>query len=173
MFFITFFSSRRRHTRCLSDWSSDVCSSDLVVVALLLPVRRMEPGPSPTPNASGLSDSPIPCVSLVPLLRRSRHWYHFSVLHPYRPVAVIDRHPGRPDRSISEVQPDHLNIPASLQVFLGAGCEDRVHIHNHDQTFLFVAGLRIGLRVGEHLELLAAALDLCDYAKEIDDVQFN
>src|SRR5262245_65076305 len=25
-----FFSSRRRHTRCLSDWSSDVCSSDLM-----------------------------------------------------------------------------------------------------------------------------------------------
>src|SRR5205814_5579420 len=24
-----FFSSRRRHTSCLSDWSSDVCSSDL------------------------------------------------------------------------------------------------------------------------------------------------
>src|SRR5262245_62990550 len=30
MFFF-FFSSRRRHTRCLSDWSSDVCSSDLPV----------------------------------------------------------------------------------------------------------------------------------------------
>src|SRR5205814_5900462 len=27
--FCFFFSSRRRHTRCLSDWSSDVCSSDL------------------------------------------------------------------------------------------------------------------------------------------------
>src|ERR1035441_3148892 len=26
-----FFSSRRRHTRCLSDWSSDVCSSDLML----------------------------------------------------------------------------------------------------------------------------------------------
>src|SRR5690349_22299848 len=25
-----FFSSRRRHTRSLRDWSSDVCSSDLV-----------------------------------------------------------------------------------------------------------------------------------------------
>src|SRR5215813_15144547 len=25
-----FFSSRRRHTRCGRDWSSDVCSSDLV-----------------------------------------------------------------------------------------------------------------------------------------------
>src|SRR5262245_63742059 len=29
LFFEFFFSSRRRHTRCLSDWSSDVCSSDL------------------------------------------------------------------------------------------------------------------------------------------------
>src|SRR2546429_2676172 len=27
-----FFSSRRRHTRCSRDWSSDVCSSDLVVI---------------------------------------------------------------------------------------------------------------------------------------------
>src|SRR2546429_6624447 len=25
----SFFSSRRRHTRCSRDWSSDVCSSDL------------------------------------------------------------------------------------------------------------------------------------------------
>src|SRR5437899_12598861 len=30
-FLYFFFSSRRRHTRCLSDWSSDVCSSDLFV----------------------------------------------------------------------------------------------------------------------------------------------
>src|SRR3989449_6372683 len=29
-----FFSSRRRHTRCSRDWSSDVCSSDL---SLLIP----------------------------------------------------------------------------------------------------------------------------------------
>src|SRR5438046_5551661 len=28
--FFFFFSSRRRHTRLVSDWSSDVCSSDLV-----------------------------------------------------------------------------------------------------------------------------------------------
>src|ERR671916_2534429 len=27
--FVIFFSSRRRHTRSLCDWSSDVCSSDL------------------------------------------------------------------------------------------------------------------------------------------------
>src|SRR2546422_8454326 len=29
MCFFFFFSSRRRHTRCSRDWSSDVCSSDL------------------------------------------------------------------------------------------------------------------------------------------------
>src|SRR5216684_6806373 len=29
MIFCFFFSSRRRHTRCSRDWSSDVCSSDL------------------------------------------------------------------------------------------------------------------------------------------------
>src|SRR5438093_9888362 len=28
-FYFFFFSSRRRHTRLVSDWSSDVCSSDL------------------------------------------------------------------------------------------------------------------------------------------------
>src|SRR5258707_10976940 len=30
LFFFFFFSSRRRHTRYWRDWSSDVCSSDLV-----------------------------------------------------------------------------------------------------------------------------------------------
>src|SRR2546422_3421501 len=30
-----FFSSRRRHTRCSRDWSSDVCSSDLTVNLIL------------------------------------------------------------------------------------------------------------------------------------------
>src|SRR5438093_12403325 len=29
-----FFSSRRRHTRLVSDWSSDVCSSDLTLKAV-------------------------------------------------------------------------------------------------------------------------------------------
>src|SRR5207253_8443087 len=30
-FFVFFFSSRRRHTRWPRDWSSDVCSSDLLI----------------------------------------------------------------------------------------------------------------------------------------------
>src|SRR5256884_6186642 len=32
-----FFSSRRRHTRCSRDWSSDVCSSDLFSTAITAP----------------------------------------------------------------------------------------------------------------------------------------
>src|SRR5438034_6670864 len=38
--FLFFFSSRRRHTRSLCDWSSDVCSSDL------LPLARGQLGPA-------------------------------------------------------------------------------------------------------------------------------
>src|SRR5438874_9090875 len=32
MIYVFFFSSRRRHTSSLRDWSSDVCSSDLAAV---------------------------------------------------------------------------------------------------------------------------------------------
>src|SRR5205809_6014139 len=35
LYFLFFFSSRRRHTRCSRDWSSDVCSSDLGAVVEL------------------------------------------------------------------------------------------------------------------------------------------
>src|SRR6266542_6289049 len=46
-----FFSSRRRHTRCYRDWSSDVCSSDLhghsegVLDALKLVKKRLPSTP--------------------------------------------------------------------------------------------------------------------------------
>src|SRR5205809_4614835 len=36
VFFFFFFSSRRRHTRCSRDWSSDVCSSDLALVTVVV-----------------------------------------------------------------------------------------------------------------------------------------
>src|SRR5436853_3059706 len=38
-----FFSGRRRHTRCLSDWSSDVCSSDLDAVEEAVQLARETP----------------------------------------------------------------------------------------------------------------------------------
>src|SRR6266436_9037752 len=45
-----FFSSRRRHTRCSRDWSSDVCSSDLdrseVQASAPAPRGRLRPSAS-------------------------------------------------------------------------------------------------------------------------------
>src|SRR5205807_7931968 len=42
--FFFFFSSRRRHTRLQGDWSSDVCSSDLVFVRSFSPRPKQENG---------------------------------------------------------------------------------------------------------------------------------
>src|SRR5256885_7467423 len=39
-----FFSSRRRHTRLQGDWSSDVCSSDLLAKPPWIRVRAATPG---------------------------------------------------------------------------------------------------------------------------------
>src|SRR6266487_181384 len=46
LLFFFFFSSRRRHTRWTGDWSSDVCSSDLCLLA----VCRC---PRPRPSGAG------------------------------------------------------------------------------------------------------------------------
>src|SRR5258706_6421184 len=76
-----FFSSRRRHTRLVRDWSSDVCSSDLVCRLLLeieilhdrTPVTAQAVMPSPTwtrtrRHVSALPLSNASCsVSVKPL----------------------------------------------------------------------------------------------------------
>src|SRR5258705_2417533 len=62
-FLVFFFSSRRRHTRCLSDWSSDVCSSDLLTpwtrlaafLSLILLCSFSSNAQTPSPAASGLT----------------------------------------------------------------------------------------------------------------------
>src|SRR6266436_9581050 len=41
MVFFFFFASRRRHTRCSRDWSSDVCSADLSGTCTTTPVSRV------------------------------------------------------------------------------------------------------------------------------------
>src|SRR5690349_23066394 len=53
-FIIFFFSSRRRHTRSLRDWSSDVCSSDYVAGEddLLLDVAELARGHHPAVEAA-------------------------------------------------------------------------------------------------------------------------
>src|ERR1017187_3040338 len=62
-FFFFFFSSRRRHTRYIGDWSSDVCSSDLG-----LPVDGSVPPPAPNVKV------PVELLSAFIITRRFCIW---------------------------------------------------------------------------------------------------
>src|SRR6202049_1102966 len=53
---LRFFSSRRRHTRYQCDWSSDVCSSDLFIVADKVTVLTRRAGESPDQGVHWESD---------------------------------------------------------------------------------------------------------------------
>src|SRR5260221_1328502 len=63
-----FFSSRRRHTRSLCDWSSDVCSSDLLMIRRLVlwwRTSRENNKPSARAWARGLGISHVWMLRLV------------------------------------------------------------------------------------------------------------
>src|SRR5256885_2447094 len=73
--FLFFFSSRRRHTRLQGDWSSDVCSSDLMawplmfwMVATFMGVA-LEPRPSDMARGMGLRKW-VASYSLLMILSR-------------------------------------------------------------------------------------------------------
>src|SRR5947199_8004811 len=96
-----FFSSRRRHTRCLSDWSSDVCSSDLwesASFAMRRPAVRFRSAPP-------LSEPKTPDFRLF---RRSSGLYKESHAEP-------NRLPNPDD-------------PRHLQKIGRASCRERVYI---------------------------------------------
>src|SRR5438046_8279384 len=92
-----FFSSRRRHTRLVSDWSSDVCSSDLEartmissIPYVLASLRLMLPLASPhsqnLPPGAAVGHAEAGAAALVGYLRseerrvgkecRWRWWTH-------------------------------------------------------------------------------------------------
>src|SRR5207253_8462696 len=56
LFVFFFFSSRRRHTRWPRDWSSDVCSSDLVVLSRW--TRRPRQAGHPASGRHGRAECP-------------------------------------------------------------------------------------------------------------------
>src|SRR5204862_5542660 len=57
--FLFFFSSRRRHTRSLRDWSSDVCSSDLLLLDLEHHLTRARPVRRGAPRRHAQDITPI------------------------------------------------------------------------------------------------------------------
>ena len=85
-FVFFFFSSRRRHTRLVSDWSSDVCSSDLLldrghqVIPLIVIVAVLMSGYS-APYAALWG-----CITVFPIaLLRS------TTRGDVRPSKILDR----------------------------------------------------------------------------------
>src|SRR2546426_10575029 len=57
IWFLFFFSSRRRHTRLQGDWSSDVCSSDLATEAPLKETVRVAAVTVSVPLHVGVAES--------------------------------------------------------------------------------------------------------------------
>src|SRR6266542_5832442 len=122
--FSFFFSSRRRHTRCYRDWSSDVCSSDLGGGSLAgFPTERLamvhlNDAPAKPPRTIEDADRLLPglgvidLASLVRQLRAAGHEGPWS-LETFNPeywsadplgIAIegrsrLDRVLGRPARS--------------------------------------------------------------------------
>src|SRR5262249_59582779 len=70
---VFFFSSRRRHTRLVSDWSSDVCSSDLPMLRGIWrrPARRARSRTSAAQlGCSKFIGSVIPVSVRRPIMRK-------------------------------------------------------------------------------------------------------
>src|SRR3712207_1552380 len=70
MLIFFFFSSRRRHTRYWRDWSSDVCSSDLLLAAELQPAHEccgLLSEPDAQEAVEGKGGVPDPGVAIVPV----------------------------------------------------------------------------------------------------------
>src|SRR4051812_50195490 len=57
VYFVFFFSSRRRHTRLTCDWSSDVCSSDLFWGASTATVNAPQNASMYRPESHVLNDA--------------------------------------------------------------------------------------------------------------------
>src|SRR6266576_5636601 len=84
MLIFFFFSSRRRHTRSLRDWSSDVCSSDLAAGAF----RTDDGGKTWRPINRGLRSQYIPDQTA-----EVGHCVHRIAQHRSRPnVLFMQKH---------------------------------------------------------------------------------
>src|SRR6266542_572916 len=94
--FFFFFSSRRRHTSCYRDWSSDVCSSDLLLdphdVAVITP--HVEQASAIAARLADLPGVLIATANQAQVLEREA----VVIIHPlagYREAPTFATDPGR------------------------------------------------------------------------------
>src|SRR2546426_4729440 len=101
-FFFFFFSSRRRHTRLQGDWSSDVCSSDLLSRASAVGL----PQPSDAATASAGSSDVSP------------HAYRFDVMGSRSPRdAALSQHEASPPAVTRSAALPYLSLTTSFRSF--------------------------------------------------------
>src|SRR2546430_3702527 len=90
-----FFSSRRRHTRFDCDWSSDVCSSDLIIAVAMLYVAGLD---AKYIAGAGLASLPIIYLLIVRVSYR-----YDRVMAFLNPMADPDRKSTRLNSSHSQI----------------------------------------------------------------------
>src|SRR2546430_13369741 len=88
---VFFFSSRRRHTIFDCDWSSDVCSSDLVRIV----ARGLD-----APNGVAFRDRALYVAEVSRILRYED--IEARLDHPPAPVVVSDAYPRSEERRVGK-----------------------------------------------------------------------
>src|SRR5690349_22186765 len=102
-----FFSSRRRHTRSLRDWSSDVCSSDLRQQVQILFAKAAQAGAWFDPE---LLQIPLTEVQRWMAENRDLAVYRFAVEDLYRQQEHVLDEKGEQDRKSTRVNSSHVEI---------------------------------------------------------------
>src|SRR2546422_7033175 len=125
MWSLFFFSSRRRHTRCSRDWSSDVCSSDLAAGAngklAVLASTPLEPA-----EVFALDGT-----TLRPLSRQNDAWLSRVRLGPVEPISFKSRD-GTAINGFVVKPPDFVagkRYPTILRIHRGAPAPDHKKLY--------------------------------------------
>src|SRR5256886_9036123 len=117
-FYFFFFSSRRRHTRFDCDWSSDVCSSDLLRINLIQVLKNEIPVP---PG----HDLKLQVSSRWP--RRINGWAAYNLLRIAQQAAANGWRHGRAHRIDVILDVDASNQAVVVVLDDGAGIDDSPH----------------------------------------------
>src|SRR6266436_1453416 len=123
--FFFFFSSRRRHTRCSRDWSSDVCSSDLLL-CMMRPARTIAP-----PKAAPIAWCPrqTPRMGTRPAKRSMSGTETPASRGVHGPVGAERRHLLQRDGVVAP----HVDLGAELAQVLDQVVGEGVVVVDHEE----------------------------------------